>query len=111
MNARAEQEPLGRTATFHPYAELFGLLKGGQFAALVADIKQNGLRHPIVQLGGAILDGRNRYRACIEAGVPIRTEQWVPTEPGDTPLKYVVSVNANRRHLTESQRAMAAAKR
>jgi hypothetical protein len=59
---------------------------------------------------GAILDGRNRYRACQIAEVVQCFEHWTPLHPGDTPLAFVLSRNLERRHLIESQRAMIAAR-
>jgi len=91
---------------FHPLASHFPLLKGPEFEALVADIAANGLLEPIVLHEDAILDGRNRYRACLQAGVEPRFEQYA----GDDPLAFVVSKNLHRRHLTASQRAILAAK-
>lgn len=87
---------------FPPLANLFPLLDGEEFDAFVADIKAHGLRQRIVLCNGAILEGRNRYRACIEAGIEPRFEQF----NGRDPLAYVVSLNLARRHLNESQRAM-----
>lgn len=91
---------------FHPLADLFPLMEGDEREKLVADIKQIGLLHPITLLDGKIIDGRNRYRACLEADVPLRTNEY----EGEDPLAFVISNNLHRRHLDESQRAMTAAK-
>jgi N6-adenosine-specific RNA methylase IME4/ParB-like chromosome segregation protein Spo0J len=106
------------TLPFHPYADLFPLIEGEQFADLVADIKANDVREKIVVWDGRILDGRNRYRAALAAGFlddddgPDRAKyfsRFVPAVDGD-PLAYVVSKNLKRRHLDDSQRAMVAAR-
>jgi ParB-like chromosome segregation protein Spo0J len=96
--------------SFHPAANLLPLLKENELDALATDIRNHGLREPIMLFEGAILDGRNRYRACRKAGVIPRFEHWTPRHPGDTPLGFVLSSNIERRHLNESQRAMIAAR-
>ena len=91
---------------FHPLADIFPLIDGLEFDALRDDIAAHGVREPIVLFDGAILDGRNRYRAARAAGVDCPMTEY----RGDDAAAFVVSLNIHRRHLTESQRAMAASK-
>ncbi|MEM9151370.1 MAG: MT-A70 family methyltransferase [Cyanobacteria bacterium P01_F01_bin.3] len=90
----------------HPLANIFPMLGEGELQELTADIRDHGQREPIVLHEGKILDGRNRYRACRLAGLEPQTTNYY----GDDPASYVVSLNLHRRHLTESQRGMVAAK-
>lgn len=91
----------------HPAAELFPLLQGAEFTELVNDIREHGLREPIVFTpDGQLLDGRNRYRACKK----IRNEEPIRRVEHSEAWAYVISTNMRRRHLTESQRAMIAAR-
>ena len=92
--------------SFHKFGSIFPLLEGAAFEALVANIKTHGLHEPIILLDDKILDGRNRYRACQEAQVKPRFQQF----KGDDPLAYAIGKNLVRRHLNESQRAMIAAR-
>jgi N6-adenosine-specific RNA methylase IME4 len=94
------------TLPFHPLAEIFPLMEGKAFDALVASIKANGLREAIVIFERKVLDGRNRERACAVAGIGPAYEPFC----GDDPVAFVVDANLHRRHLNESQRAMVAAK-
>jgi len=91
---------------FHPLASVFPLLEGEDFETLTESIRANGLREPIVlHPDGSVLDGRNRLRACLKAGVEPRFR----TYDGDDALGFVIDLNLNRRQLTLSQRAMVAA--
>lgn len=91
---------------FHPFADVFPLIADADFDALVDDIKAHGLREKIWTYEGKILDGRNRFLACKTAKVEPQFREY----KGNDALAFVVSLNVQRRHLTESQRAMAAAK-
>lgn len=117
---------------FHPLADAFPLIEGPEFDALVADVRENGVRERIVLFERMILDGRNRYRAAVAAGLPrLEAEEaltrekrfgggtfeqtstlfraFSPTIEGD-PARFVVSLNIHRRHLTQAMRAMATVK-
>lgn len=85
----------------HPAACMFPMMSGGEYASLVASIRRDGLHVPLVLHEGMILDGRNRYRACQEAGVAPR---FVELKPGENPYRYVWIHNGERRNLEPFQR-------
>ena len=91
---------------FHSLANLFPLVEGQAFDDLCADVRQHGVREPIWLYEGQIVDGRNRWRAAQAVGVDCPQRQY----EGNDPVGFVVSLNLHRRHLSESQRAMVAAK-
>jgi hypothetical protein len=81
-------------------------MSDSEFQELKGDISGSGLLEPIVMFEGKILDGRHRYKACLQLGI----EPWFKDYDGpDSALDYVISLNLRRRHLSESQRAMAMA--
>lgn len=91
---------------FHEYANLFPMMDGQAFRDLVEDVRSNGVREPVVFIDNTILDGRNRYMAARECGIEYPRTEYA----GADPLGFVISTNLRRRHLTESQRAMVAAR-
>ena len=90
----------------HPLAGIFPMMSSDEFVSLKTDIRANGLLEPIWLLDGQILDGRNRFKACQEVGVKPVFRDY----EGDNPTAFIISLNLKRRHLSESQRAMVAAK-
>lgn len=92
---------MGSVIELHPLCTLFPRLSGAEFEALRNDIKENGLRQPIVLHGGMILDGGNRYRACLDAGVEPAFTQF----NGGNLVSFVLSANLHRRHMSPGQQA------
>ncbi len=90
----------------HEYAKLFPPMSNEEFEELVEDIKQNGQLEPIILHEGKILDGRNRYNACLKLGIKPKMKDY----DGENldPLSFVISKNIKRRHLTASQKALLA---
>lgn len=92
---------------FHPIADVFPLMTDEEFTYLCEDIRRNDLREDIWLWENKIVDGRNRYNACVAVGVTPRFRRW----NGKGKLSaFVISLNLHRRHLSESQRAFVAAR-
>ena len=91
---------------FHEYANLFPMMEGVQLEEFKKNIAEKGVLDPVILFENKILDGRNRYRAAQETDRECRFEVY----SGDDPLGFVISHNMHRRHLSESQRAMVAAR-
>lgn len=85
----------------HQLCSIFPRLAEAEFSALCRDIATNGLNQPIVLHDGLILDGGNRYRACIELGI----EPEIVKFSGSDPVSFVLSANLHRRHLSAGQSA------
>jgi N6-adenosine-specific RNA methylase IME4 len=90
---------------FHEVARIFPMMGDEDYNALKLDIVDNGLLEPILTYQGKILDGRNRYRACVELGIEPKFQSW---DGNGSPIQFVVSLNLKRRHLSSSQKAMIA---
>ncbi len=90
---------------FHDVANLFPLIEGQEFDELIEDVRKNGLQQTIWTYQNEIIDGRNRYRACLKAGVEPRFQEW---DGKGSLVEFAISLNVKRRHLTSSQLAVVA---
>jgi ParB-like chromosome segregation protein Spo0J len=90
---------------FHPVADVFPLLKGKEFDDLCESIKGKGLLNSITLHpdDGSIIDGRNRYRACLKVGVSPRYVTW---DGKGSITEFAVALNVERRHLDARARAL-----
>ena len=83
----------------HPYADHYPMMEGEQFADLVRDITEKGLKTPItVDKDCILLDGRNRLEALERAGIELRSWQ-IQIYRGDDRVGFIKSANAHRRPL------------
>ena len=83
----------------HPAANSFPMMDKDRYGELVENIREHGQLEPITLCDGMILDGRNRYKACLELGIEPKTRNY----DGD-PWAYVWSMNGERRDLVAEQR-------
>ena len=96
----------GISMEIHEYAKIFPPMSEEEFNELVEDIRQNGQLEPIIVYEDKILDGKNRYNACMKLGIKPKMVDY--NGENLTPLNFVISKNIKRRHLTASQKAILA---
>jgi ParB-like chromosome segregation protein Spo0J len=89
----------------HDFADAFPLLHGEPLKRLADSIKEIGLLRPIMLYRGKILDGRNRYLACLAAKVTPAFVEF--TGDDEAALQHVIAENINRRNMDDDQRALA----
>ena len=103
--ARESYEYRGRTLSVHPAAHIFPEVTGELFDDFCKDVEARGVRRPIVVRGDQIIDGRTRVRAALKVGRSIDFEVLPDDEDA---FQFVISSNIHRRHMTPTQRAVAA---
>lgn len=108
LPADAELEEIGGFKV-HPLASLFPLIVGKEFDDLVEAAARARRLQAVEVHNGLLIDGRNRVRVQeelrrrnIEIDLPVVA--WEPSGE-ETVEQHIWSVNANRRHLTDDQRA------
>ena len=85
----------------HLIAVALALPRGELYEALLVDMRKVGQRVPIVTYQGKILDGWDRYCACLELGLIPIFQEYIGSEP----LAEFFRLNVLRRHLPKAQLA------
>jgi ParB-like chromosome segregation protein Spo0J len=88
-----------------------GNLGEEKLATLSKDIKDTSQKFPIIVHNGEIVDGVQRYRACLRAGVTPVTIEYDVKRWGDSDAgikNFIISANVHRRHDAKRQRAIIA---
>lgn len=94
-----------------PLAAAAPPLPAADYRELVRAVSRDGLISPIVLHRGDVLEGRNRYRACIDAGITPEFREW-SSDPGDGDDPAAWAEEQNPRGLTTTERdALADAER
>lgn len=91
----------------HPLSAAFPAMQDDEYQELVGSIGHIGVQNPITLFEGKVIDGWHRYRAANECGITcpsVVMEDWID------PRHFVMAQNRHRRHITQAQLAMAAAK-
>lgn len=94
------------TLEVHEIAQIYPDMTGDQEANFETDLVENGVIDPIIAIGDKIVDGKNRYRLAKKNGLPFDVVQFKGTLV--QALALARSKNAERRHMTSSQRAASA---
>lgn len=96
----------------HEISLIFPRMTTPELAELSEHIKEHGLQEDIVIYEGKILDGTNRYTACMDIGITPRFRKFGSrATDGTSPTAFVNAHNLQRRNLKNaSQRAALAAK-
>jgi hypothetical protein len=103
VRAETQQRLLDGKGEAHPFSKMFPPITDEDFDKLVEDIKKWGLLQPIIVYQDKILDGNNRYRACLQARIKPRFLELVEVSDASA-QRYVISANIHRRHLSPDQR-------
>ncbi len=98
----------------HPMATAMPPASDAEYEALKESIKANGQMTKIILVDGLVFDGRNRLNVCQDLGIEPVCRDATQAELGDGSddalIRLSVGLNVSRRHLSKSQKAIAAAR-
>lgn len=111
MSRAAITEVAAAALRLHPLAEQVPEMRPAEWRAFLEDVRERGILEPLrlASDGVIVLDGRHRLRAAQGLGLAA-----VPAAPADCPpggeTGYMVRAALHRRHLSDDQRAILAAR-
>lgn len=76
----------------HPLTEITKTAPKWDHQLLIDSIRHRGLTTPITLYDGKILDGVNRYAACVQLGIEPKTNEYV----GNDPVGFLLRQNINQ---------------
>jgi hypothetical protein len=99
-------EPIPNSTCYerHELSAIWPDMNGEDLQELTDSIESEGQRMAIQVYEGKILDGWHRYLACKRLNFPIMVEDFSGTP--DQARDFVIGINARRRHLTKTQKAL-----
>jgi hypothetical protein len=94
-----------RDIEVHPAADLFPSMEQAQLDALYESVRMHGIRIPVVFYDGKLLDGRNRCRAAVVAGIPTAKIPKRHLPPETDPYAWAWDANCSRLDYTPRLKA------
>lgn len=91
----------------HPEADHWRDFTPGEYASLKASIQAHGVKNAVWTWRGWLIDGKHRWKVCEELGVSCPTQEFTGEE--EDIRAFAESMNDPRRHLSDPDRAFAAA--
>lgn len=87
----------------HPLSAVFPAMAAADLQALKDSIMEIGVQNPITLFEGMVIDGWHRYSAATDLGMDCPVVELGDVDPRD----FVLAQNKARRHVTQSQLALA----
>jgi len=94
----------------HVQASLVPPMRPAEFDELLSDIASRGIVNPIQVEGNVVVDGRHRLRAAMALSLPVVPVVDAVLSEGENSTDYMIKAALLRRHLTDDQRAIIAAR-
>lgn len=89
----------------HPAADLFPEMGGADLDALYESVKAHGIRVPLVFFDGRLIDGRNRLRASVMAGLDTAKLPRRTLAASEDPYEWAWDANCARLDYSPAQKA------